>query len=133
VIVPQPGAARYERLAALLRAQILAGELVPGDRLPAETRLMFEHDMARQSVVRALDILRAEGLVETINGRGVVVKAPPEKTRVVVPRGARLDGKPLTPEEARREGVTVGSWAFVVTIGGASREYPQETTYLSFS
>lgn len=133
MISQQPGAARYQQLAALLRARITSGELAPGAALPPEPVLMYDHDMARQTVRRALDVLRAEGLVETINGRGVIVRHRSAKRRVAVPRGARIDGRPVTADEALAHQVPIGSWMFVVAIGASTREYPQDTTYLTAS
>lgn len=62
-----------EQLAAVLRAQIATGELAKGDKLPSESRLQQEHGVARGTVREAVAILRAEGLVITIQGRATYV------------------------------------------------------------
>jgi DNA-binding GntR family transcriptional regulator len=69
----------YRQLAAVLRAQILSGEL-PADRpIPSEQRLMQTHEVGRDTARKALRILREEGLVEPIQGRGTYVV--PEERR----------------------------------------------------
>ncbi|MEU3162882.1 winged helix-turn-helix domain-containing protein [Streptosporangium sp. NPDC006930] len=64
----------YRQLANLLRAQIASGELPPGRAIPAESRLMQIHDLGRDSVRKAVAILREEGLVVAVQGRGTFVK-----------------------------------------------------------
>lgn len=68
----------YRQLAGLLRDRIAAGEFRPGDALPSEKDLQQEHGLARETVRRAMRVLRDEGLVVTIPGRGTFV--PPEPT-----------------------------------------------------
>lgn len=63
----------YRQLAAILRERIESGGLGPGAPLPSETYLMGEHGISRDSVRKALDILRADGLVITVQGKGSFV------------------------------------------------------------
>jgi len=68
------------QLAALLRDQIASGALAPGQVLPSIARLAQEHEVATNTVRKALTILKAEGLVESVAGYGTFVKresAPP--------------------------------------------------------
>jgi hypothetical protein len=58
------------RLADALRARIARGELRPGDRLPGVHALAEQSGFGSKTVVRALDELRAEGLVVGGIGRG---------------------------------------------------------------
>ena len=67
---PQP---LSRQLAALIRSQIEAGELPPGSRLPSIGSLAAEHDIATATVVKALRILKAEGLVIGVSGHGTFV------------------------------------------------------------
>ncbi len=71
-----PGAATplWRQLADILRAQIESGELSAGRIMPSETTLSQEHGLARGTVVKALDALEREGLVERIQGRGTFVR-----------------------------------------------------------
>ncbi len=64
----------YEQLAAVLRQMIKSGQLQPRDPVPSESQLQQQHGVSRGTVRRALDILRDEGLVVTIAGRGTFVK-----------------------------------------------------------
>jgi GntR family transcriptional regulator len=63
----------YLQLAAILRARIEAGEIPPGRALPSETTLMGEYGLARETVRKAVRVLRDEGLVQIVQGRGAFV------------------------------------------------------------
>lgn len=60
----------YEQLAAILREQIRAGRYPPGERLPSEHALAAQYAVSRPTVRQALAILRAQHLIETIDGVG---------------------------------------------------------------
>ena len=64
----------YEQLAAVLRQMIQSGDLQPRDPVPSESQLQQEHGVSRGTIRKALGILREEGLVVTIGGRGTFVK-----------------------------------------------------------
>ncbi|MFC4034059.1 GntR family transcriptional regulator [Streptomyces polygonati] len=66
----------YERIADNLRQRISAGELSPGDRLPAETTLVEEYAKSLPTIRQALGVLQAEGLIEKLHGRGNFVRRP---------------------------------------------------------
>ncbi|MCA1845296.1 MAG: GntR family transcriptional regulator [Actinobacteria bacterium] len=64
-----------EGIAAELRRQIQQGNLEPGDRVPTMEALVKEHGVSRQTARQALNLLKAEGLVEYLGGRaGTVVR-----------------------------------------------------------
>ncbi|MER7500413.1 GntR family transcriptional regulator [Nonomuraea pusilla] len=63
----------YQQLADLLRAQIESGELPPNRPIPTEQRLMQMHELGRDTVRRAVGILRDEGLLITVKARGTFV------------------------------------------------------------
>jgi GntR family transcriptional regulator len=65
---------RARQVADVLRGQVLGGAFTPG-RLPAESCLATEFGVSRNAVRDALDLLRAEGLVERVPGVGTVVAA----------------------------------------------------------
>ncbi|MFK0288930.1 GntR family transcriptional regulator [Streptomyces sp. NPDC090442] len=69
-------AVAYERIADELRAAIRAGQLRPGDRLPAETRLAERFGRSVPTVREALRALRDEGLIEKRHGVGTFVRRP---------------------------------------------------------
>ena len=63
----------YRQLADLLRARIETGDLAPGDLIPSETSLVQDTGLARGTVRRAMQVLRDEGAIVTIPGRGSFV------------------------------------------------------------
>jgi GntR family transcriptional regulator len=63
----------HDQLAAIIRAQIRAGDLKSRDWLPSASQLMLTHDLSRGTVVRALGLLMDEGLVGSVKGRGYFV------------------------------------------------------------
>jgi DNA-binding GntR family transcriptional regulator len=63
----------YQQIAADLRRQIESGELAPGDMVPSITRLMQEYEVSKGTAVKALDVLRREGLTRTVAGWGTFV------------------------------------------------------------
>ncbi|MCX4663490.1 GntR family transcriptional regulator [Streptomyces uncialis] len=63
----------YRQIAADLAAQIARGDLRPGRPVPSEKELVEEYGVARNTVRSALSVLRADGLVYTVPGRGTYV------------------------------------------------------------
>ena len=63
-----------QRLAELLRAEILEGRYAPGARLPGENALAAAHKVGRVTVRAALAQLADDGLVEVAAGRGWFVR-----------------------------------------------------------
>lgn len=71
---------KHWEIAADLRALIEAGDLPPGEKLPSVSRLMEQYDVFSQTVQNAVAMLRAEGLVESKQGRGMFVLPPRRET-----------------------------------------------------
>ncbi len=67
------GVALHDQVAAEIRRAIADGEAHPGDRLPPAKDLAAVLDVNTNTVLRALRILRDEGLLEFRRGRGVSV------------------------------------------------------------
>lgn len=63
----------YQRLANDFAAQIAAGALKAGERLPSERQLAAELGASRMTARQALKLLERRGLVETRVGRGAFV------------------------------------------------------------
>jgi len=63
----------YLQLANILREMIETGEIQPRRALPSIRTLVQEQGVADQTVKKAIDVLRNEGLVRTVPGRGVFV------------------------------------------------------------
>lgn len=68
----------YRQLAADIRAQIEAGTLAPGDRLPSTAQLRDLYGVSGTVVQFAMVELKAQGLVIGAPGKGVYVAERPE-------------------------------------------------------
>lgn len=62
------------RIVDELRRRIDSGELAPGAQLPSTQKLMAEFGVSSQTAQRGVRVLKTEGLVEGISGKGVFVK-----------------------------------------------------------
>lgn len=71
-----PSVPPYLRAAADLRRQILSGRLRPGERLPSVRGLQERYTIASGTAQAALRVLRAEGLIVIVHGRGSFVADP---------------------------------------------------------
>lgn len=67
-----------------LTAQLDAGEIRPGDRLPTENLIMARFGVSRGVVREALSRLQASGRVQTHHGVGTFALAPPPAQRLQV-------------------------------------------------
>lgn len=70
---PQSDEYVYEQIAAILREGIASGRYEPGRMLPSARSLSQELGVSIGSVKRATEILKSEGLVRTVTGRGIFV------------------------------------------------------------
>jgi GntR family transcriptional regulator len=73
----------YQQVAGEIRRAIADGEATPGERLPPAKDLAAVLEVNANTVLRALRLLREEGLLEFRRGRGVSVAATPERGAVV--------------------------------------------------
>jgi GntR family transcriptional regulator len=73
----------FEQVAGEIRRAILDGEAKPGERLPPARDLAAELSVNTNTVLRALRLLRDEGLLEFRRGRGVSVAGTPERAAVL--------------------------------------------------
>ncbi len=64
----------HAEVAAMLRHQIMSGELSPGAQLPALRELTDQLGVARMTVVQAMNTLSDEGLIEKHSGKGTFVR-----------------------------------------------------------
>ncbi|MBO8192666.1 FadR family transcriptional regulator [Streptomyces oryzae] len=58
----------YQRVAEQIEDRILAGELPPGSRLPAERELVRQFDVGRSTIREALRVLQSSGLIRSRPG-----------------------------------------------------------------
>jgi GntR family transcriptional regulator len=73
----------HEQAAAQIRRAIAEGQAKPGERLPPAGDLAAVLGVNRNTVLRALRLLRDEGLLEFRRGRGVTVTGTPQQGRVL--------------------------------------------------
>jgi len=77
------GLALHEQVAAEIRRAIADGEAGPGERLPLARDMAAVLGVNKNTVLRALRILREEGLLDFQRGRGITVAGTPERSAVV--------------------------------------------------
>ncbi len=73
----------HEQVAARIRRAIADGEAGPGDRLPPAKDLAAVAGVNKNTVLRALRMLREEGVLEFRRGRGITVSGQPERAAVI--------------------------------------------------
>jgi len=69
----------HEQVAAEIRRAIAQGEAGPGEKIPQARDLAAELGVNTNTVLRALRVLRDEGLVEMGRGRSIRVTGEPDK------------------------------------------------------
>ena len=74
----------YSQLADIIRNQVLAGEIKPGDQLPGEFELAKSYKISRSSVRRAIELLSKGGLVEKSMEKGILSSIGVKQMRPVV-------------------------------------------------
>lgn len=126
------GVSYYQQLSEILIEQIKNGIFQPGNQLPSEMDLSKTYKLNRHTVRQAVAILREEGFIYKIKGKGTFVsnkKVPykvSRKTRFttsILAAGLNPDAKLLTSYEitagtrfARRLGVTPSDKVTVLEI-----------------
>lgn len=87
----------YLRIAADIRARIVAGDLAPGAKLPTETALMAQYGVSRTVAKNAILVLKTGGLVEGRRGSGVYVSTVRRLVRHAHGRDMRSPGRSTSP------------------------------------
>src|ERR1700730_2992263 len=75
--------ALHDQVAAEIRRAIADGEASPGERLPLAKDMAAILGVNKNTVIRALHILREEGLLDFQRGRGVRVVGTPQKSALL--------------------------------------------------
>jgi GntR family transcriptional regulator len=73
----------HDQVAAEIRRAIADGEAAQGERLPPAVDMASVLGVNKNTVIRALHILRDEGLIDFTRGKGVRVVGTPQKSAVV--------------------------------------------------
>ncbi|MEU1970069.1 GntR family transcriptional regulator [Microbacterium sp. NPDC019599] len=105
---PQSDAAIFAQIAASVRADLAAGRLGPGDRLPTARDVARALGVNLHTVLRAYQDLRDEGLVDMRRGRGATV------TDAAAPLAELRDDVVALAAKARRLGLSPDTLAALV-------------------
>jgi GntR family transcriptional regulator len=81
----------HDQVAAQIRRAIAEGEAGPGERLPLAKDLAAVLGVNKNTVLRALHILRDEGLLEFRRGRGISIAGTPQRGAVLARARDLLD------------------------------------------
>jgi GntR family transcriptional regulator len=73
----------HDQVAAQIRRAIADGEAKPGERLPPARHLAAVMHVNTNTVLRALRLLRDEGLLELRQGHGIRVTGTPERSALI--------------------------------------------------
>ncbi|GAA3778815.1 GntR family transcriptional regulator [Streptomyces chiangmaiensis] len=108
---------KYVRLAQTIQRRIEDGTYPPGTRVPSENQLVQAFGMSRPTVVRALELLKRDGWLESRQGFGTIVRGRPE----VVEQQDRRGREALERDESQASGrlVEVGEAPVPVRIASA--------------
>jgi GntR family transcriptional regulator len=81
----------HEQVAAEIRRAIADGEAKPGERIPQAKDLAAVLGVHTNTVLRALRLLRDEGLLEVGRGRAITVAGTPERGIVLAKMKELID------------------------------------------
>jgi GntR family transcriptional regulator len=73
----------HEQVASAIRRAIQDGEAAPGDRIPQARDLATVLGVNKNTVLRALRLLRHEGLLEMGRGRAIRVTGSPDQSALI--------------------------------------------------
>lgn len=74
---------QYRKLYEQLRKHILSGIYEEGSLLPSENELCAIHNLTRPTVRQALESLVREGLIQKRQGKGSIVRKPPQNIGIL--------------------------------------------------
>ncbi|MFC0861864.1 GntR family transcriptional regulator [Sphaerimonospora cavernae] len=123
----------YKQLADLIRARIESGEYRPGQRLPAENHYVAEYGISRDSVRRAIAVLRGEGLIVT-KLRGSRVREAGDADTISIAPGTQVTARMPTEPERKQLGIAEGVPILVITeTHGETRKLPADRAIIEAS
>jgi DNA-binding transcriptional regulator YhcF (GntR family) len=125
IVDPSSDRPLYKQLADIIRSQIKSGEFRPGQRLPAQKDYMQVHELSRDTVERAMTVLRNEGLITT-ERKGSRVRHLAELTILTLCEG-RISAHVPTEPERKKHGIKEGIAILVIQRDGQEDQiYPAD-------
>lgn len=74
---------QYKKIYQILRKHILTGIYEEGSLLPSENELCAVHNITRPTVRQALEALVQEGFIQKRQGKGSIVRKPPQEIGIL--------------------------------------------------
>lgn len=71
----------FEQLAAIIRHRIDSGQIPPRRVIPSKRSLTQEFGVSAGTVERAVQLLRAQGYLRTVIGRGLYATSPEDRAK----------------------------------------------------
>jgi GntR family transcriptional regulator len=78
---PDPLRLIYVQVAEHIAARIHAGDLEGGQRMPPERDVATEYGVAYNTIRKSMELLRQQGLIITMHGRGTFVVPEHQRPR----------------------------------------------------
>lgn len=78
---------QYRKLYEILRKHILSGVYEEGALLPSENEICTVHNITRPTARQALDLLVKDGLIVKKQGKGSIVRKPPQNIGILSVEG----------------------------------------------
>lgn len=115
---------QYRKIYEILRKHIISGIYEEGSLLPSENELCQLHGLTRPTVRQALDSLVKEGLIVKKQGKGSIVRKPPQNIGILSIEGTAsvIGGKYLKTEILQKPVLTGWGNNFPFEISEAERE-----------
>ncbi len=82
---------QYKKIYEILRKHILTGVYAEGSLLPSENELCAVHNITRPTVRQALEVLVQEGFIQKKQGKGSIVRKPPQEIGILSISGTASD------------------------------------------
>jgi DNA-binding GntR family transcriptional regulator len=116
-----------QQIVDALRARIEAGEWAPRRRLPSVVHLSQEFGVARDTILRSLEVMRGLGLIYTVKNRGSFVRAGADFiTPIVADSQTRIINRRPSDSERSELELADDGWVTVVERGGEVEVLPAD-------
>lgn len=104
---------KYKQIVNSVIAGIEKGELEIDDKLPSVNRLLIEFDISRDTVVKAYEILKEIGIIDSVPGKGYYIRSKNYKQEFKVGKEVGIISYNETPlKEILLDGITIISTDF---------------------